>query len=89
MRGALGVPLNSYGCGALSGVSFALPYDVADVVMSLLALTCMMFVAFCRTVLLAHGLLLGLSCMVSVLAGANAHQYPILRGRPERPLRHK
>ena len=35
-----------------------LRYDVADVVMSMLALTCMMFVAFCRTVLLAHGLLL-------------------------------
>ena len=58
MRGALGVPLKSYGCGALSGVSFALRYDKADVVMSLLVLTCMMFVAFCRTVLLAHGLLL-------------------------------
>ena len=58
MRGALDVPLKSYGCGALSGVSFALPYDVADVVMSMLALTCMMFVTFCRTVLLAHGLLL-------------------------------
>ena len=58
VRCALGVPLNLYGCGALSGVSFALWYDVAVVVMSLLALTCMMFVAFCRTVLLAHGLLL-------------------------------
>ena len=67
--GALGVPLHAYGCGAFSGVSFALPYDVADVVMCLFSVPCMMLCACFRTVGLAHDVRMCLWGPRSVLVG--------------------